>query len=64
MGFPPFADNAFDKIKKGEFSFAYAAWKGKSEEVKDLISKMLTVNPYKRITIEKIFEHPWMKVST
>ena len=31
-----------------------------SNECKDLITKMLEQNPAKRITIEQIFEHPWL----
>ena len=60
-GFPPFSDSSFEQIKKGDYSFKYAVWKNKSESVKDLIAKMLTVNPHKRFTIEQIFSHPWME---
>jgi serine/threonine protein kinase len=31
-----------------------------SNECKDLITKMLEPNPAKRITVEQIFEHPWV----
>lgn len=61
-GFPPFGEDSFAKIKKGEFSFKFSIWKDKSDDVKDLISKLMTVNPQKRYTIDQIFEHPWMKV--
>ena len=32
-----------------------------SDEFKDLYFKMVTYNPDNRLTIEKIYEHPWMK---
>ena len=32
-----------------------------SEEVKDLITKILQINPSNRISIEGILEHPWVK---
>lgn len=31
-----------------------------SENVLDLIKKMLTIDPDQRITLEQIVEHPWM----
>ncbi len=31
------------------------------KDIKDLIWKMLTVDPSKRITIAEIKEHPWYK---
>ena len=32
-----------------------------SEEVQDLIHKILQINPKNRISIEGILEHPWVK---
>lgn len=29
---------------------------------KDLVKKLLTVDPLERLTIEEALEHPWMKV--
>jgi len=60
-GFPPFGENSFEQIKKGEYSFKDPRWSEVSTTAKDLISKLLTVNPQKRCNIEQIFEHPWMK---
>lgn len=55
----PFDDDnirrLLDKVKAGSFSLpAYL-----HRDVKDLISRMLTVDPAKRITIPEIREHPW-----
>lgn len=35
-------------------------WEGVTDEAKDLITKMLT-KPEKRLTAEKIIEHPWIQ---
>lgn len=35
-------------------------WKKISEDAKDLITKMLTVDPEKRIKIDEIIKHPWI----
>mmetsp|Transcript_520 Transcript_520/g.580 ORF Transcript_520/g.580 Transcript_520/m.580 type:complete len:144 (+) Transcript_520:274-705(+) len=34
-----------------------------SPEAKDIINKMLQPNPFKRITIPEILEHPWLQNS-
>ncbi|KAJ6251475.1 protein kinase [Anaeramoeba flamelloides] len=44
-----------EKILSGEFDVPNFI----SEEAKDLLSKMLEVNPNERITIEGIQQHPW-----
>ena len=31
------------------------------EKVRDLINKMLTINPKKRITMEQVLSHPWLE---
>jgi serine/threonine protein kinase len=31
-----------------------------SVDVKDLITKMLCINPFERITLDEVREHPWM----
>eukprot|EP01114_Cavostelium_apophysatum_P007077 TRINITY_DN1876_c0_g1_i3.p1 TRINITY_DN1876_c0_g1~~TRINITY_DN1876_c0_g1_i3.p1 ORF type:complete len:491 (-),score=180.47 TRINITY_DN1876_c0_g1_i3:220-1692(-) len=59
-GFPPFGDNSFEKIKKGQYSFKDPRWKAVSDEAKDLITKLMTVDVDKRCTINGIFEHKWM----
>lgn len=61
-GYPPFGDDSFEDIKKGEFVFDDDPWDNISKNAKDLITKLLTVNPSKRFTVAQIFAHPWMKV--
>lgn len=64
-GYPPFngaSEKAiFEKVKKGEYSFATAEWSVVSGEAKDLISKML-VPVERRISAEDILQHAWMKI--
>jgi calcium-dependent protein kinase len=65
-GYPPFngrtQDAIFEKIKKGKFKFPSrpAGEAGLSEEVKDLISRLLTMDMKQQITIDKALEHPWV----
>lgn len=60
-GYLPFCDpdtsKLFQKILAGSFKFPN--WV--SDDCKDLIEKMLTVNPSKRASIDEIKDHPWMK---
>jgi len=64
-GFPPFyADNdaqLYEKIKKGQYEFLRPYWDPISDVAKDLIRKMLTVDPAKRITCAEALQHPWLK---
>ena len=55
----PFDDDSmsllFQKIKDGKYYMPNFI----SDEVKDLINRMLQPNPVKRITMKEIKEHPW-----
>ena len=48
-GFPPFYDDnnakLFAQIKSGRFSYPKEYWKDVSEDAKDLINKLLVVDP-------------------
>ena len=63
-GTPPFFDEdnfeLFEIIKSGEYNFDAPAWKYISNEAKDLIARMLVVDPEKRITPDEIRKHPWI----
>jgi serine/threonine protein kinase len=58
-GYLPFEDDTmtglFNKIEAGHFQMPEFF----SNDVKDLISKMLVVDPNHRITIKQILEHKW-----
>ncbi|XP_074569628.1 calcium-dependent protein kinase 2-like [Curcuma longa] len=64
-GVPPFwADTErgiFDAIIEGEIDFESPPWPSISNSAKDLIKKMLTQDPKKRITSAQVLQHPWLK---
>ncbi len=63
-GYPPFHDDdqkeLFKRIKAGVYEFHPQYWSGVTEEAKDLIRKLLVVNPAERLTAEEALAHPWM----
>ncbi|CAH2003894.1 unnamed protein product [Acanthoscelides obtectus] len=48
-------------IISGTYSMIGPAWYEISESAKDLIKQMLIVDPRKRITVDGILSHPWIK---
>lgn len=65
-GYPPFSDQLKKPLKEqileGSYSFHEKFWSPVSREAKDLISKLLTVDPKERISVTNALEHPWMQV--
>ena len=49
----------FGKIQNGKYHFRHKEFDACSDEVKDLIAQMLTVDPKKRISAKQALEHPW-----
>jgi len=71
-GYPPFYDekeaHMFRDIKAGNFSFDDTAenteiWREVSDEAKDLIRKLLCVDPKARPTATEVLSHPWIQVT-
>ena len=71
-GYPPFyseirgqplSSRMKRKIMAGEYTFPEEAWKNISSDAKNMIQKMLKVEPSDRMTIEEFFHHPWVKVA-
>ncbi|KAH6822135.1 calcium-dependent protein kinase 21 [Perilla frutescens var. hirtella] len=64
-GVPPFwaetEKGIFDAILKEEVDFDSQPWPSISNSGKDLVQKMLTKDPKKRITSSEVLEHPWIK---
>lgn len=60
----PFSDsnmrNLFKKICAADYKFDREQWTEVSEEAKSLISKILVINPKKRLTLTQILNDPWM----
>ncbi|GBG25883.1 Protein kinase, putative [Hondaea fermentalgiana] len=60
-GYLPFEDNDTPKLYRKILHANYKCPSHISAEVKDLLSKILEVQPKKRITIEGIRKHLWMR---
>lgn len=65
-GYPPFHDNdqrqLYRKIRSGLFEFHPKYWSTISSEAKDLIRRLLCVNPLQRYTADQALAHPWLHV--
>mmetsp|Transcript_11129 Transcript_11129/g.16398 ORF Transcript_11129/g.16398 Transcript_11129/m.16398 type:complete len:321 (+) Transcript_11129:186-1148(+) len=63
-GFPPFYSEKtaelFQQIINGRFDFPSPYWDKVSKEAKDLVMKLLCVDPKKRYTPQQCLEHPWI----
>ncbi len=62
---PPF-DNSdemelFQQIETGAFHFYPEYWSTVSDQAKDLIRRLLVVDPLKRYTVQEALSHPWIK---
>ncbi|KCV72870.1 calcium/calmodulin-dependent protein kinase I [Fonticula alba] len=63
-GYPPFYDEdqatLFQTIMAGVFDFHVEYWSHISDSAKDLIRRLLTVDPAQRLTAEEALRHPWI----
>ncbi|KAM7018469.1 serine/threonine-protein kinase Chk2 [Tautogolabrus adspersus] len=67
-GYPPFHESFSKKtiteqIIGGEFTMVQAKWRHVSDQAKDVVRKLLVVDPGKRMTIEEALKHPWLQVT-
>jgi len=53
----------FRKIVSGKYEFKDVDWSGISPEAKDLVQKLLVLDPDERITSSQALRHKWMKAS-
>ncbi|XP_026199822.1 serine/threonine-protein kinase Chk2 isoform X2 [Anabas testudineus] len=65
-GYPPFHESfghqsITDQIIRGEFTMVPSKWKHVSDQAKDVVRKLLVVDPSKRMTIEEALQHPWLQ---
>ncbi|EAS04482.1 kinase domain protein (macronuclear) [Tetrahymena thermophila SB210] len=49
----------YDKIRNQRYDFNDSCWENITKQAKDLISKLLTVDPKKRFTCEQALKHQW-----
>ncbi|XP_067401110.1 ribosomal protein S6 kinase alpha-3 isoform X1 [Emydura macquarii macquarii] len=66
-GYTPFANGPDDtpeeilaRIGSGKFSLSGGYWNSVSITAKDLVSKMLHVDPHQRLTAAQVLRHPWI----
>eukprot|EP01106_Pelomyxa_sp_JSP_P017678 TRINITY_DN741_c0_g1_i4.p1 TRINITY_DN741_c0_g1~~TRINITY_DN741_c0_g1_i4.p1 ORF type:complete len:342 (+),score=81.21 TRINITY_DN741_c0_g1_i4:63-1088(+) len=52
---------SFELTLSGQVPWPETPWNTISAEAKDLISKILVIDPAKRLTLQQILAHPWMK---
>jgi len=63
-GFPPFVEKKlkalYKIIREGKYSFPSPYWDKISAEAKDCVSKLLKVDPKKRLTATQLLQHDWI----
>uniref|UniRef100_A0A8C6JML8 Ribosomal protein S6 kinase n=1 Tax=Melopsittacus undulatus TaxID=13146 RepID=A0A8C6JML8_MELUD len=66
-GCTPFVNDPSDtpeeilsRIGSGELRISGGNWDTVSDMAKDLVSKMLHVDPHQRLTVEQVLQHPWI----
>jgi len=63
-GYPPFYDESeprlFAAIQEGNFDFDEEVWDEISDIAKDLIRKLICVNPKSRLSAVEALAHPWV----
>jgi len=66
-GFPPFFDdtnditNLFEQILSGVYDFPEPYWDDVSASAKDLIGRLLVVEPKNRLSATQALQHPWFQ---
>uniref|UniRef100_A0A8D3BL13 Ribosomal protein S6 kinase n=1 Tax=Scophthalmus maximus TaxID=52904 RepID=A0A8D3BL13_SCOMX len=56
-----YAADIMQKIKEGDFSLDGEAWKGVSEDAKELVKGLLTVDPENRLKLSDLKENSWLQ---
>uniref|UniRef100_G3UBA2 non-specific serine/threonine protein kinase n=2 Tax=Elephantidae TaxID=9780 RepID=G3UBA2_LOXAF len=66
-GFTPFANGPDDtpeeilaRIGSGKYALSGGNWDSISDAAKDVVSKMLHVDPHQRLTVVQVLKHPWI----
>jgi calcium-dependent protein kinase len=63
-GYPPFYGDTdpeiFASVRAGRYDFDSPEWTNVSAEAKDLISRLLLLDPSKRLTADEALRHPWL----
>lgn len=63
-GYPPFWSSSDEKlllsILKGHYTMPSPYWDNVSNEAKDLVQRLLVVEPRQRLTASEALNHPWL----
>ncbi|KAF4074139.1 hypothetical protein AMELA_G00236090 [Ameiurus melas] len=64
-GYPPFNSESSsmsvrDQIISGHYCFIRSQWESVSAQAKDLVKKLLVVDPNKRLSISEALQHSWL----
>jgi calcium-dependent protein kinase len=64
-GYPPFCgekeSETLAQVKSGKFTFKNTDWCGVSEDAKDLVRGLLTLEPRRRLRAEQALDQEWIK---
>jgi calcium-dependent protein kinase len=64
-GSPPFYgandQEVLSKVKQGTLTFNPRDWKGVSEDAKELVRRLIKMNPGERLNAEQALNHSWIK---
>ncbi|XP_068616802.1 serine/threonine-protein kinase Chk2 [Brachionichthys hirsutus] len=65
-GYPPFHEDfgqqsITEQIIRGEFTMVPSKWRHISDQAKDVVRKLLVVDPSERMTIEEALSHTWLQ---
>lgn len=64
-GTPPFEeDGLYEQILEGKYEFDVREWTTVSPEAKELIRRLMKVNPQERLTIQEAFELRWLRLAS
>lgn len=65
-GYPPFWSSSDEKlllsILQGHYTMPSPYWDNVSSEAKDLVQRLLVVEPSKRLTASEALSHPWLQM--
>lgn len=66
-GYPPFYGDSdpeiFASVRSGRYSFDTPEWIGVTDDAKDLINRLLRLDPKARLTAEQTLQHKWLSGS-
>ncbi|PIK46195.1 mitogen-activated protein kinase-activated protein kinase 5 [Apostichopus japonicus] len=72
-GYPPFCpttptdvpltQDMQQKIMSGQYEFSKADWSHISSNAKNVVDRLLKVDPLKRMTVTELINHPWLQES-